>query len=126
MKEQKGHPSFLVISGTGEHLKNGVGGRVRWCSGVGATDGGVNFMYSNGVAGCRESASSAEEVNLGCGAGVMHSSRLCSSLYTVLWVFGTCKWSAIDITSLKEDQGPWSKEEVQGSETSSLCEIPYG
>jgi hypothetical protein len=77
-------------------------------------------MYSKGVAGCRMGVSSAEEVNLGMGAHAIHSRRLCSSRCTVLWVFGTCKESTIVIALLNEVQGPCSKEEVMGLETSSL------
>jgi hypothetical protein len=64
--------------------------------------------------------SSAEEVNSGMGACTIHSRRLCSSRCTVLWVFRTCKESAIVIALLNEAQGPCSKEEEMGSETSSL------
>jgi hypothetical protein len=70
--------------------------------------------------------SSAEEVDSGMGACAILSRRLCSSCYTILWVFGTCIESAICIALLKEDQGPWPKEEEMGSETSSLCENPCG
>jgi hypothetical protein len=77
-------------------------------------------MYSKGVAGCRMGVSLAEEVDSGMGACSILSRRLCSSRCTVLWVFETCKESAIVIALLNEAQGPCPKEEETGSETSSL------
>src|SRR6267142_5250334 len=58
------------------------------------------------------------------GGVVIHSKRLCLSLWTVLWVLGTWRWSTIIIALLKEGQGPCPKEEVTGLETASHCSIP--
>ena len=55
---------------------------------------------------------------------MIHSKRLCLSLWTILWVLGTWRWSAIVIALLKEGQGPCLKEEVTGSETASCCSTP--
>jgi hypothetical protein len=62
-------------------------------------------MYFKGVAGGGMGVSSAEEVDSGVGACSILYRRLCSSRCTVLWVFGTCKESAIVITLLKVVQG---------------------
>jgi len=87
---------------------------------------------SKGVAGCNigdggawvpVSPSSEEEDKMG--GVVIRSRRLCSSLWTVLWVLGTWRWSTTIIVLLKEGQGPCPKEEVTGSETASHCSIPY-
>src|SRR6266850_2890852 len=131
-KPEKGCPLLpaLLMGGAEECLSWGAGLQH---SGVGATDGGVSSIYSKGVAGCKisdggtwapVSPSSEEEDKIG---GVeICSKRLCSSLWTILWVLGTWRWSAIVITLLKEGQGPCLKEEVTGSETASRCSIPCG
>ena len=92
-------------------------------SGVGATDGGISSIYSKGVAGrcigdggawAAVSPSSEEEDKMG--GAVIHSRRLCSSLWTILWVLETWRWSTIVIALLKEGQGPCLKEEVTHQE----------
>ena len=130
-KLKKGHPPLPALSmgGTEKGLSWGAGLQH---SGVGATDGGVSSIYSKGVAGRNigdggawvpVSPSSEEEDKMG--GVVIRSRRLCSSLWTVLWVLGTWRWSTTIIVLLKEGQGPCPKEEVTGSETASHCSIPY-
>src|SRR6267142_4876749 len=94
-KPEKGCPLLPALSMGGAEVGLSWGAGLQ-CSGVGATDGGISSIYSKGVAGCRTgdggasapvSPSSEEEDGLG--GSKIRSKRLCSSLWTVLWVLGT-------------------------------------